>query len=126
MSDAPAQPPPELLEAIANLSRFHHDHELFYSQAPLRQAAGLQASSRALKALAAHWTTAQPSDTGPRVPFAGAEDLNAPGLVATTGILFMEGEGEPAEIGALKRDAHRARARWRAGHSARPAPRSGR
>ena len=35
---------------------------------------------------------------------AGAEDLNPPGLVGETGILFMEGEGEPAEIGQLKRD----------------------
>jgi hypothetical protein len=39
------------------------------------------------------------------VRFAGAEDLNAPGLVGESGILFMEGEAEPAEVARLKRDA---------------------
>ncbi|WP_234362415.1 hypothetical protein [Streptomyces sp. IMTB 1903] len=36
--------------------------------------------------------------------FAGAEDLNAPGLIAASGILFMEGEGEPVELQRLKRE----------------------
>jgi hypothetical protein len=37
-------------------------------------------------------------------PYAGAEDLNAPGLVAESGILFVEGESEPVEIARLRRD----------------------
>ncbi len=97
-------PPPQLLEAIGNLSRFHHEHEKFYSQAPLRTATDIQASSRALKALAARWSEVEPADHPAPSPFAGAEDLNAPGLVAESGVLFMEGEGEPAEITRIKRD----------------------
>ncbi len=97
-------PPGPLLDAIANLSRFHREHESFYSQAPLRGAAEIQAISRALKALAAQWSEAEPSEHPTASPFAGAEDLNAPGLVGESGILFMEGEGEPAEIGRIKRD----------------------
>lgn len=93
-----------LFEAISNLSRFHREHEKFYSQAPLRQAEEVQAASRAIKALAAQWSGAEPSERPAVNPFAGAEDLNAPGLVAESGILFMEGEGEPVEVERLKRD----------------------
>ncbi len=97
-------PPPPLLETIGNLARFHHAHEEFYSQAPLGSAVKVQASSRALKALAARWATVAPSDHRLASPYAGAEDLNAPGLTEESGILFMEGEPEPAEIAAMKRD----------------------
>jgi hypothetical protein len=96
--------PPQLLEAIENLSRFHRQHEEFYSQAPLQQAREVQAASRALKELAAQWSEAEPSEHPAPSPFAGAEDLNPPGLVGESGILFMEGEGEPAEIAQLKRE----------------------
>ena len=37
-------------------------------------------------------------------PFEGAPDLNAGAAVQLDGVLFMEGEGEPAEITRLKRD----------------------
>ncbi len=96
--------PPELLETIGNLSRFHREHEKFYSQAPLEQAREIQRASRALKALADQWSEVEPSDHPAPNPMAGAEDLNPPGLVGESGILFMEGEGEPAEITQLKRD----------------------
>jgi hypothetical protein len=101
------RPPEPLLQAIGNLARFHREHEKFYSQAPLRQAGEIQAVSRALKALAARWNEVEPSEHPAASPFAGAEDLNPPGLVAESGILFMEGEGEPAEITRLKRDLER-------------------
>lgn len=106
MSASPGSesPPPQLLETIANLAEFHREHEQFYSQAPLRQAAEVQAASRVLKALAAQWSDASPSEHPAANPFAGAEDLNAPGLVAESGVLFMEGEGEPAELRRIKRD----------------------
>jgi hypothetical protein len=104
MSNHPATPPPQLLEAIANLSHFHREHELFYAQAPLRIALDLQANSRALKALADRWTEVDPHDRPSLAPFTGAEDLNAPGLIAESGILFMESEGEPTEITKLKDD----------------------
>jgi hypothetical protein len=99
---SPQQPPQALLETLSNLSRFHREHEKFYSQAPLRSAADIHAHSRALKALAARWSEVEPSDHAVGNPFAGAEDLNAPGLVSESGILFMEGELEPAEIKQLK------------------------
>jgi hypothetical protein len=54
--DARDKPPEPLLEAIGNLSRFHREHEKFYSQAPLRQAVEVQAASRALKSLAGQWS----------------------------------------------------------------------
>ena len=98
------EPAPELLETIGNLTRFRREHEKFYSQAPLRTAAEVQASSRVLTALAAQWSEASPADHPAASPFAGAEDLNPPGLTAERGVLFMEGEGEPAEIKQLKRD----------------------
>jgi hypothetical protein len=97
-------PPPELLETIGNLAAFHREHEKFYSQAPLRQAIEVQAASRVLKALADRWSDAVPADHPAASPFAGARDLNPAGLAAEEGVLFMEGEGEPAEIKRLRRD----------------------
>ncbi len=101
MNDAP---PPELLETIANLSQFHREHEKFYAQAPLRTAVEIEAASRVLKALADRWRSVAPSDGPGGSPFAGAPDLNPPGLTAESGVLFMEGEGEPTEIKQLRRD----------------------
>jgi hypothetical protein len=96
--------PPELLEMIGNLSQFHREHEKFYAQAPLRRAVEMEAASRVLKALADRWSTVPPADRPAASPFAGAPDLNPPGLAAESGVLFMEGEGEPAEIKQLRRD----------------------
>lgn len=96
--------PQQLLETIENLSRFHREHEQFYSQAPLQSARELQAASRALQALARRWNEAEPSERPAPNPYAGADDINAPGLVSESGILFMEGEGEPAEIISMKRE----------------------
>jgi len=103
-AEEPPEPPQALLETLSNLSRFHREHEKFYSQAPLRAATDIQANSRALKALAARWSEVEPAERAVANPFAGAEDLNAPGLVSESGILFMEGELEPAEIKKLKTD----------------------
>jgi hypothetical protein len=97
-------PPRPLLETIGNLAEFHREHEKFYSQAPLRQAVDVQAASRVLKALADRWSTAEPADHPVASPFAGARDLNPPGLTAEEGVLFMEEEREPAELKRLKRD----------------------
>jgi len=96
--------PPQLLELIENLAKFHREHERFYSQAPLGQAQEIQRYSRVLKALAAHWSKVEPSDHAGASPFAGAEDLNPPGLVSESGFLFMEGGDEPAEVGQMKRE----------------------
>lgn len=96
--------PPQLLEMIGNLSEFHREHEKFYAQTPLREAAKIESASRVLKALADRWSSVSPSDGTALSPFAGARDLNPPGLTAESGVLFMEGEGEPVEIRQLRRD----------------------
>ena len=95
---------------IRNLARSHREHELFYSRAPLELAVRLQAWSRALKALGLRWRSLHPTtDSDERVAsglrrYAGCTDLNEDTAVETLGILFMEGEGEPAELVKLKRD----------------------
>jgi hypothetical protein len=101
------EPPPQLLDVIGNLAEFHHEHEKFYSQVPLQAAVELESQSRILKALAGHWQDLRPEGEPLHNPFAGAEDLNPPGLSAESGVLFMEGGGEPAEILRLKRDLER-------------------
>jgi hypothetical protein len=92
------------LAAIENLSRFHREHEKFYAQQPRGQAVSLQRHSRALCALADRWTATAPTRREVLNPYEGADDLNAPEAIQLDGILFMEGEGEPAEITRIKND----------------------
>ena len=94
----------DLLHAILNLSRFHREHEKFYASAPRQQAVILQGHGRTLCALADRWDTTTPSVRVAFSPFEGAEDLNDPAALQLDGVLFMEGEGEPAEITRIKRD----------------------
>jgi hypothetical protein len=93
-----------LLEAIVNLSRYHREHEKFYASAPREQAVQLQRHARTLLALADRWSYVTPEARTMLSPFEGAPDLNAAAAVQLDGVLFMEGEGEPAEITHLKRD----------------------
>jgi hypothetical protein len=90
-----------LFETMLNLSRVHREHEKFYSSAPRGQAVILQRHARTLLALADKWTTAHPSPSPALSPFAGADDLNAEVATQLDGVLFMEGEGRPAEITRL-------------------------
>ena len=93
-----------LLHAILNLAAFHRDHEKFYAVSPREEAVALQRHARTLQALADRWSTVSPSHPAPLSPFEGAEDLNDPAALQLDGVLFMEGEGEPAEITRLVRD----------------------
>jgi hypothetical protein len=99
-----------LIESALNLSRFHREHEKYYSAAPLDDAVGLQRTSLSLMALAERWSRAEAGGRSAASPFAGAEDLNDERAIETAGILFMEGEGEPAEIARIKRDLRAAAA----------------
>jgi hypothetical protein len=99
-----ADRPPTLLDAVLNLSRFHREHEKFYASSPRERAVSLQRHARTLHALADHWASAVPSIAPPLSPYAGAEDLNDPAALQLEGVLFMEGEGEPAELTHLIRD----------------------
>ncbi|MGA5412097.1 hypothetical protein ACPCSC_33195 [Streptomyces lavendulocolor] len=107
-NESQLSPPESLLQLIDNLARFHREHEEYYSQAPLRQASELQARSRVLKALADRWSEIRVGEQASAVGFAGTDDLNAPGLIAESGVLFMEGEGEPTEMQRLKREVRQA------------------
>ena len=49
-----------LLAIAANLSRYHREHEKYYSEAPLTDAISLQRAARSLIALAERWSTAEP------------------------------------------------------------------
>ena len=90
-----------LLEAVLNLARFHKEHERFYSSAPLETALRLQRHARSLQALADRWTTATEDTRTALSPYEGAEDLNSEAAIALDGVLFLEGEGRPAEITAM-------------------------
>jgi hypothetical protein len=97
-----------LLEVASNLSRYHREHEKFYGEAPLNDAAALLRISRTLKALAEGWSRAGPVDAPAANPYAGAVDLNDERAIETTGVLFMESGQVPAEIVRLLRDLDQA------------------
>jgi hypothetical protein len=104
VTDPPADVQSRLLHAILNLSRFHREHEKFYASAPREEAVELQRHARTLQALADRWSTTAPASPSPFSPYEGATDLNDPAALQLDGVLFMEGEAEPAEISRLKRD----------------------
>ena len=104
MTSANPTDTPPLLQAILNLSKFHREHEKFYASAPRELAVHLQRHARTLQALADTWSAAAPSTATPFSPYEGADDLNSPAAIQLDGVLFMEGEGRPAEITHLIRD----------------------
>jgi hypothetical protein len=91
----------DLLDAVRNLSRFHHDHERFYASSPRETAVEIQRHARALQGLADRWSWVAPEHHVPWSPYQGCEDLNEASATQLDGILFMEGEGRPVEIGGL-------------------------
>ena len=91
-----------LLAVVKNLSHYHREHEKYYSEAPLADAISLQRAARTLIALAERWSSVEPTADPVPSPFAGAPDLNDDRAIETSGVLFMEGGGEPAEITRIK------------------------
>ena len=91
-----------LLAVAENLSRYHREHEKYYSEAAPADALSLQRTARTLIALAERWACADPVAEPALSPYAGAPDLNDDRAIETSGVLFMEGEGEPAEISRIK------------------------
>ena len=94
------------IENLLRVARAHRRHERFYAMEGLEIAAALRRDASALRALADHWleapTGAADAVDDPRFRAAGCADLNADAATASAGILFMEGENEPAELAALK------------------------
>jgi hypothetical protein len=97
-----------LLEAMMNLTKFHREHEKFYASSPREFAVTLQRHARTLQALADQWSTTEASTRAVLSPYEGAEDLNSPAALQLDGVLFLEGEGRPAEISHLIRDLRNA------------------
>ena len=97
-----------LLEAMMNLTKFHREHEKFYASSPREFAVTLQRHARTLQALADQWSTTEASTREVLSPYEGAEDLNSSAALQLDGVLFLEGEGRPAEISHLIRDLRNA------------------
>jgi hypothetical protein len=92
------------LQMISNLSKYHREHEKFYGQAPLETSIKIQNASKTLKTLADRWSRLKTIKKVKSNPYMGCEDLNEKSAIQHTGLLFMEGEGEPSEIFQLKRE----------------------
>jgi hypothetical protein len=106
MSDQPAGER-ELLESELEIARYHREHERFHATRAYEQATEIRRHAGALKHLADRWlqTEAESPERSyddPRLRAAGCSDLNDPAALATGGILFMEGESEPAELTEMK------------------------
>ena len=97
--------PQQYLEMQLNLSTYHREHEKFYAQNPLQSAIALQQASRVLLTLADRWQVVEAKPPPPgSFPYLGCEDLNETAAIQQSGVLFLEGEGEPLEITRLKGD----------------------
>lgn len=97
-----------MLRAMLNLTKFHREHEKFYASSPRELAVALQRHARSLQALADQWSTTEPSTRTAVSPYEGAEDLNSTAALQLDGVLFLEGEGRPAEITHLMRNLRNA------------------
>ena len=96
--------PQQFLDIVLNQSKYHHEHEKFYAQAPFQQAIALHQASRVLMTLADRWRVVEARTPQPGNPYLGCEDLNETATIQHDGVLFLEGGGEPTEITRLKRD----------------------
>jgi hypothetical protein len=99
------------LEAMRNIATYHREHERYYTMSQLEAAADLAREANRLKIVADAWlggagatgpTAGGVDHSDPRFQAAGCRDLNALPAIAAIGVLFMEGEREPAEIRVLK------------------------
>ena len=98
------------LAALDNIATYHREHERHYTVVKYEHAAELAREANKLKVVADIWLApGKPAPHYPDIDFnqpgfrpAGCDDLNALSAIASIGILFMEGEGEPTEIRLLK------------------------
>jgi hypothetical protein len=89
---------------ILNLSKYHREHEKYYAWEPLDKSIKLQRASIVIKTLADRWKQQNIETPKQGNPYMGCEDLNETSSIQHTGVLFMEGEGEPPEISRIKKD----------------------
>jgi hypothetical protein len=90
-------------DGLRNIASFHREHERYYTAEGVATAADLFREANRLRIVADVWM--RPSGAGtavesapPGYEAAGCVDLNEPLTVAAIGVLFMEGEAEPAEL----------------------------
>ena len=101
---------PSHIAALDNIATYHREHERYYTVHKYEHAAELAREANKLKVVADIWlTSGKPAPHYPETDFdqpafrtAGCDDLNALSAIASIGILFMEGQGEPTEIRMLK------------------------
>ena len=101
---------PSHIAALDNIATYHREHERYYTVYKYEHAAELAREANKLKVVADIWlTSGKPAPHYPETDFdqpafrtAGCDDLNALSAIASIGILFMEGQGEPTEIRMLK------------------------
>jgi hypothetical protein len=124
-------PTPAELDGYLAVARDHRDHERYHSVLKLEEATAWRRDSNALKLLADRWSSDPTTiDRGdPAHGAVGCADLNEPSVIATTGILFLEGASEPAELTAMKTRFDSAAQRyqqlshWLSGHMSEEWPR---
>ncbi len=98
------------LAALDNIATYHREHERYYTVQKYEHAAELAREANKLKVVADVWLApGKPAPHYPGTDFdqpafrpTGCDDLNALPAIASVGILFMEGQGEPTEIRMLK------------------------
>ena len=125
--------------ALDNIATYHREHERYYTVQKYEHAAELAREANKLKVVADIWLASGKlaphyPDTDfdqPAFQPAGCDDLNALSAIASIGILFMEGQGEPTEIRMLKAklgargDGSVRAGEWLAGMMAAAWPREG-
>ena len=94
----------DFYDTILNLSKYHREHEKYYAWEPLEKSIKLQRTSILMKTLADKWKNQKIDSPKKGNPYMGCEDLNETSSIQHTGVLFMEGEGEPSEISRIKKD----------------------
>ncbi|HVL56272.1 MAG TPA: hypothetical protein VM491_07195 [Burkholderiaceae bacterium] len=106
---AMASPGGAPLDVLRNIATYHRAHERFYSQNITESAVDLYREANKLLIVADVWLRGRDAATARGVDFsapqyqaAGCTDLNALDAIPAIGVLFMEGEAEPAEIRVMK------------------------
>jgi hypothetical protein len=94
----------DFYNTILNLSKYHREHEKYYAWEPLEKSIRLQRISIVMKTLADRWKNQSVDSPKKGNPYMGCEDLNETSSIQHTGVLFMEGEGEPPEISRIKKN----------------------
>jgi hypothetical protein len=106
------------LQGFVDVARAHREHERFHSLFKLEEAVTWRRDdANALKLLADRWSDISRQQirlADPAYGAVGCADLNDPAVVAGTGILFMEGASEPAELIAIQVRWEAAAGRYRA------------